>query len=83
MIPIWFPSGSITLTSLARIFRLTLILSDRSARLGLFGTAMFAPPVLELLSGILQVRICPLNINAALEYGLKRFAPVNPLTLEI
>ena len=51
--------------------------------MGLFGTAMFAPPVLELLSGIVQVRIHLLNINSSLQHGLKLSAPVDPLTPEI
>jgi hypothetical protein len=44
---------------------------------------MFAPPMLEFLSGILLVRIQLLNIDSALQHGLKLFAPLDPLTLEI
>jgi hypothetical protein len=41
MIPIWLPSGSITLTSLALILLLILTRFDRAGRWGRLGEAMF------------------------------------------
>ncbi len=41
IIPICSPSGSITRTSLALMFLLMFVLSDRMGRLGRLGAAMF------------------------------------------
>jgi hypothetical protein len=43
---------------------------------------MFAPPILELLSGILQLRVDPFNINSELKYGLEISVPLIPYHLK-
>ena len=48
MIPICSPSGSITLTSLALISLLMLILSDRIGRWGRLGDAIFTSLILMI-----------------------------------
>ena len=44
---------------------------------------MFAPPMLELLSGIFQVRVYLLNIDPAIQHGMKLSAPLDPLAPDI